>query len=101
MTARRTLVTVSLGLVGVGAIDAAISGQWDVLVILLVAAVPLAALALLGARGRVPTTLRADLHRALARRAALDGEPVDSLLDRAVAFELRMRERETWPPVDS
>ena len=101
MTGRRILVTVSLGLVVVGAIDAAIGGQWDVFVILLVAAAPLIAVVLEGARGRVGTTLRTDLHRSLSRRAALDGEPTEVLLDRAVAFELQMRERETWPPTDS
>jgi hypothetical protein len=100
MTARRLLVMVSLGLVSVGAIDAAVGGHWDGVAILVVTAALLAVVALEGTRGRVGTTLRADLHGALARRAALDGEPVEVLLDRAVAFELQMRERETSPPED-
>jgi hypothetical protein len=92
----RTSLVIALVLTAVALIDAAVSGAWDLVAVLGVVAALLLGVLLATSTGRRPVTLRPDLARALQRRAALSGESVDTLVDRAVAFDVRLQERESW-----
>lgn len=74
-----------------GAADAALGGIWDQCVLLVAIAVLCTAALALGRTGRPTVSLRGDLDRWLRRRAAIEGEDVDTLLDRAVASYRRDR----------
>ena len=104
MAKRRALMVAALALVVVGAVDAALDGVWDLFTVFSALAVALGVLLLLDiaghGRGRSAVTLRSDLYRAVRRRSRFDGESVDALVDRAIAFEVRLRERESWPTSD-
>jgi len=80
------LLVVSLGVVGaVGTVDAAISREWDLLVVVAITfALSLTLLARLeSSRPEIP--IRRDLVVWLRDRAAVSGESIGSLTDRALA----------------
>jgi len=70
----------------VGMADAAIGGVWDLFVLFtILAVVHIAALAVSGGN-RVQVTLRPDLARWATQRSQRTGEPVDDVIDRAMAW---------------
>lgn len=81
-----------------GAIDAAIGRVWDQLAILSVV-IALVLITLVSASTQRPTvTIRADLMRWLRRRSAIEGEPVDALIDRSIAaYREHLRPGRTGP----
>lgn len=83
-----TRVLVSLGLVisGVGALDAFISREWDLLAVFALSIVVQLTIWLRQRASRTPVTLRPDLAQWLDHRAHRTGEPLDDILDRAVAW---------------
>jgi hypothetical protein len=81
----RVLLSISLVVTGVGAIDAFISGEWDLLTVFLLSALVQVVIWLRQRAHRLPVTLRPDLARWLEDRSAESGEPFDDVLDRAVA----------------
>lgn len=82
----RIIIMVGLVVAGVGALDALVSREWDLLVVFLLVISLLAMLALRTRAGRVPVTLRPDLFRRLERQAERSGEPFEDVLDRSVAW---------------
>lgn len=84
----RVLLVAVLAVAAVGALDAGIAREWELVALFgLIAALGLALL--LRTRGhRRRTTLRADLAADLADRSLRTGEPLDQLTDRAVATYL-------------
>lgn len=80
------LLVVSLTVVsGVGTVDAAISREWDLLVVLaLTLGLSVTLLGRLEAR-RPAIPVRRDLVVWLRERAAVSGEPISALTDRALA----------------
>lgn len=85
-TNRNRLVVIGGVLVlATGTIDAAIGGQWDLFVVVLVALV-LELVLLIGLESRRPAVpVRRDLVVWLRDRAAVGGEPLSVLVDRALA----------------
>ncbi len=81
----RFVQSVGLIVATVGALDAFISREWDLLVVfLLIVAVDLLLWLRLRA-ARTPVSLRPDLARWVDHQAQQTGEPFDDILDRAVA----------------
>lgn len=81
----RFVQSVGLIVATVGALDAFISREWDLLVVfLLIVAVHLA-LWLRVRAARTPVSLRPDLARWIEHQAQRSGEPFNDILDRAVA----------------
>ena len=72
-----------------GAADAARSAIWDQLFVLVLVVVLAATGLLVGRSDRPIVSLRVDLARWLRDRSAVEGEPVDVLLDRTVATARR------------
>lgn len=68
----------------IGLIDAATAGTWDLVTVFALIAVS-GAIAAIRHGGRATLTIRRDLARWLAIRAADGGEPVGKIADRAVA----------------
>jgi hypothetical protein len=86
--AQRYLSFAIVVVAGVGLVDAVTASAWDLVVLLAVIVVlALGSLALTYSQ-RQPTSLRSDLSMAITDRARLSGEPVDQMLDRAVATYL-------------
>ena len=81
----RLLIMLALVASGVAVLDAAISGEWDLLVISSIVTVLLLAVWLRQRASRVDVTLRPDLAHWIERRAQASGEPFDDVLDRSVA----------------
>jgi hypothetical protein len=81
----RALLSLALLCTGVGIVDAAVSREWDLLVIFAATAVLLGASWLRQRIHRVTVTLRPDLAQWIERRSETLGEPFDDVLDRAVA----------------
>lgn len=83
-----TRVLISIGLVvsGVGAFDALLSREWDLLAIFGLSIVVQSTMWLRQRANRIPVTLRPDLAHWLDHRAQRTGEPFDDILDRAVAW---------------
>ncbi len=82
----RFVLSVSLVVAGVGALDAFIGRQWDLLLVLgLIITLQLILWSRLRA-SRVPVTLRPDLAQWLERRSQRTGEAFDDVLDRSVAW---------------
>ena len=81
----RLMLLLALVFVAVGALDATVGRQWDLLVILSVVAALLAAMWVRQRIHRVSVTLRPDLAHWIEHRAESAGEPFDDVLDRAVA----------------
>lgn len=69
----------------VGAVDAAIGGNWDLFAVFVLVAV-LQLLLMLRTNGRRPSIpIRADLVRWLRDRASAEGEPAELVADRAIS----------------
>ena len=71
--------------VGVGAVDAMVTTEWDLLAAFALAAVVLVSLLFTQWNERTALSVRADLGRALRRRAEAAGEPLDDVVDRLIA----------------
>ncbi|MFQ5948583.1 MAG: hypothetical protein ACE5KX_06970 [Acidimicrobiia bacterium] len=69
----------------IGAIDAAVSREWDLFVVFILALALQVVLVLRLQAARPAVPLRGDLVRWLRERAAATGEPLEQLADRAVA----------------
>jgi hypothetical protein len=82
----RIIITVALVVAAVGAVDALVSREWDLLVVFLLVISLQASLWLRLRANRIPVTLRPDLARRLDRQSQRGGEPFDDILDRAVAW---------------
>lgn len=81
----RLLVTANVVVLGIGVIDAAITGEWDLLTVLLIGlAISTVLLVRLEAR-RPAVPIRRDLALWLRERAAISGESLDTVTDRAVS----------------
>ena len=79
------LVTASVVVLTIGSIDAGISGQWDLLVLFLIG-LGLSVALLLSVESRRPAIpIRRDLVMWLRDRAAVSGEPLTTVTDRAIA----------------
>ncbi len=72
-----------------GAADAARSSIWDQLFVLGLIVVLAVTGLLVGRSDRPAVSLRVDLARWLRDRSAVEGEPIDALLDRTVAAARR------------
>lgn len=81
----KLVVTGSAAVLAVGTIDAAMSGEWDLFVVMLVALTLTTALAARVEARRPAVPLRRDLVVWLRRRAGVTGEPMTVLADRAIA----------------
>lgn len=81
----RVLLLLAMVCSAVGVLDAAISREWDLLVIFVLTALALVAMWVRLRVHRVDVTLRPDLAHWLEHRAESSGEPFDDVLDRAVA----------------
>lgn len=83
-----TWVLLSIGLVilAVGALDAAFGGEWDLLVVFLLALGVHLVVWVRQQASRVPLTIRSDLAHWLDRQSQRSGEPIDDIVDRAVAW---------------
>lgn len=82
----RIVLTVSLVICGVGMLDAAEAREWDLFSIFVLTSLAQVALLLRQFARRTPVSLRSDLARWAQSRAQITGEPVDDVVDRAVAF---------------
>ena len=84
-TSGRAVSALILLLSSVAAIDAAIGGAWDIVVLGSAVALCAGAQLIAGATGRIPVPIRGDLARWLERSAAEGGEQAADVADRAVA----------------
>ena len=82
----RFLLALGLMVVAVGALDAFIGQEWDLLLLFALSFVLHLVLWLRSRANRIPVTLRPDLAHWLQRRSDRTGEVFDDLLDRAVAW---------------
>lgn len=80
------IVTVGLIVATVGAVDALASEEWDLLAVFLLTIALQLTLWLRFRANRTAVTLRPDLARWLESHSRKTGEPIDDLLDRAVAW---------------
>ncbi len=81
----RPLLTVAMALCVIGAIDSALDGAWDQVVLFAATLLLIAAAVVARHPKRRALTLREDLSDWLRSRSELTGEPVEVLADRAVA----------------
>lgn len=81
----RLLILASALVVAVGLVDAAVGGDWDLVVVFAIAAALHVALLARTGSGRPSVPVRRDLVVWLRERAALGGEPLDAVVDRALA----------------
>ena len=82
----KLLLSISLIVTGVGAADAFISAEWDLLSVFALTGLLQLSIWLQQRANRLPMTLRPDLAHWLERRSQESGEPVDDILDRAVTW---------------
>lgn len=80
-----TLVVVTAIVAAVGLVDAIVSDEADFIAVFGVMVLLLAALLLRTQTSRVRITLRSDLVAWIRRRSAASGEPMEAIVDRAVA----------------
>lgn len=85
----RLLLSISLAIVGVGALDGFISREWDLFVVLMLSGSVQLIMWVRQRAHRVPVGLRPDLAEWLEQRAQRNGEPFDDILDRAIAWYRR------------
>ncbi|MGF1595737.1 MAG: hypothetical protein ACFCVK_02230 [Acidimicrobiales bacterium] len=83
----RVLLSVALVITAVGALDAFIGRDFDLLAVFGLSAVVQLTTWLRYRARRVPVTLRPDLAHWLEEEAQRSGEPFDDVLDRAVAWQ--------------
>ena len=81
----RALVSGVIAVACAGAVDAALGSIWDQFAILMIVIALSAAVLFLSRSGRVGFTVRADLAQWLHRRAAVEGDSVEVLIDRSLA----------------
>lgn len=81
----RPLLFAALALCVIGAIDSALDGAWDQVVLFGATLASITAAVAVGNPQRRALTLRSDLADWLRSRSELTGEPVQTLADRAVA----------------
>lgn len=82
----RVVLSAALIVNAVGALDAFIGREWDLLVVFCLS-LSLLLLVWIRSRGnRTPVTLRPDLTRWVEDQSQRTGEPFDDVLDRAVAW---------------
>jgi hypothetical protein len=82
-----------------GAADAAVGSVWDQFAILVLVIVMLAMALATMMTNRPSVPIRADLVRWLRTRSAVEGEPVESLADRAIAsYREHLRPGANGPP---
>jgi hypothetical protein len=81
----RLLVVVAGVVAVVGAIDAAISSEWDLFVLFMIISGVVLALGLRLESRRPAVPIRRDLVRWLYDRALVSGEPMSVVTDRAIA----------------
>ena len=81
----RLLVLASTLVVTLGIVDAAIGSDWDLFALLLIAGALHVTLILRLQSKRPGVPVRRDLVAWLSDRAALGGEPLDAVVDRALA----------------
>jgi hypothetical protein len=82
----RLLLSISLVVTVVGAVDALISSEWDLLSVFAFSGLLQLSIWLQQRGNRVPMTLRPDLSHWLVRQSQESGEPVDDIVDRAVTW---------------
>lgn len=82
----RVLLTISLVVTGVGALDSLISAEWDLLSVFALTGLLQLAIWLQQRSNRLPMTLRPDLTHWLERRSQESGEPIDDIIDRALTW---------------
>lgn len=82
----RVILSAALVVGAVGAFDAFISAEWDLLVVFLITISLQLVLWLRSRANRIPVSIRPDLAHWLERRSQRTGEPFDDLLDRALAW---------------
>ncbi len=81
----RMLVTASVVVLAVGAIDAGIGGQWDLFTLFAIGLVLSIALVLRVESRRPAIPIRRDLVLWLRERASVSGESLATVTDRAIA----------------
>ena len=81
----RPLLTVAMALCLIGAIDSALDGAWDQVVLFVARCCCIAVASGAGTRSDGPSRCASDLSDWLRSRSELTGEPVETLADRAVA----------------
>ncbi|MEL7156639.1 MAG: hypothetical protein AAFN30_08570, partial [Actinomycetota bacterium] len=82
----RVLVSLTIVVSAVGALDSTIGREWDLLVVFLLSLSLQLVLWLRERANRTPVTIRPDLARWLERHSSRTGEPYDDVLDRAIAW---------------
>lgn len=93
----RLLLTISLVVTGVGALDATVSREWDLLVGFALSGLVQLTIWFRQRAHRLPVTLRPDLTHWLEHQSQESGEPFDDLLDRSVAWYKHGLFRERFP----
>lgn len=81
----RILLVTTMIVLAIAVIDAGFSSEWDLFVVALIALALLAALVVRFQSARPSVPLRADLVRWLQRQAAVTGEPLTQIADRALS----------------
>lgn len=69
----------------IGMVDAALSSEWDLFALFVLATIVVASTVLGWRRERESLTVRADLVRWVRRNAEATGEPIDDAVDRVLA----------------
>ncbi|MDH3678951.1 MAG: hypothetical protein OEV40_03265 [Acidimicrobiia bacterium] len=82
----RVLISISLVITGVGALDALLGREWDLLTVFGLSAIVQTTIWLRQRANRIPVTLRPDLAHWIETQAQQTGEPFDDILDRTVAW---------------
>jgi Flp pilus assembly protein TadB len=88
----RLLLGLTLLTVAAGLLDAVAAAVWDLAVVLAIIAVLVVSVVLGRRTDRRTVTVRPDLGAWIHRHAAATGEPVDRVVDRAVAAHLTGRD---------
>ena len=95
----RMWLTAALVVAVAGAVDAAIGSVWDQFAILIVIIAMLTMTLVTATTKRPSVSIRADLVRWLRTRSAIEGEPVETLADRAIAsYREHLRPDTNGPP---
>ena len=95
----RMWLTAAVVVAVAGAVDAAIGSVWDQFAILVVIIVLLTMTMMTTMTKRPNVSIRADLMRWLRTRSAIEGEPLETLVDRAIASHREhLRPEKNGPP---
>lgn len=82
----RFLLSISLVVVGVGAVDAFIGREWDLLLIFVLSMTVQLLLWIRQRANRIPVSLRPDLAHWLEQQSQRTGDTFDDALDRSVSW---------------